>query len=246
MQFDAQFREQLEAIVTQAGKQLLAHQKSADTASEQYLIKELSALLPEASWLAEESGVCNKQSDYCWIIDPLDGTTNYVHGFPHFAVSVALTYQGIPQIGVIYDPTCQELFYAHKGHGAWVNGERITRSSHELARKLILIATPYTEDSSYAARVSRLLACGAEHYAFRYTGSIALDCAYVAGGRADGLFFMDLNWWDIAAGILILQEAGMQVTGDGAEPTVGETYPALIAGSKKLVSELSAIIGHES
>ena len=254
MQYNASFRTALESIITHAGEIILSHQAqvtildhkmagavvtTADIASEQYLIKELSSLLPEASWYAEESGSSGTAHDYCWVIDPLDGTTNFSHGFPHIAVSVALTYKGVPQIGVVYDPILRELFYAHKGYGAWLNGEPIRIPTQLLDRKLLLVATPYEEDVTYANGLQKLLAVGPATYAFRQTGSVALDCAYVAAGRADGLFFMDLPWWDIAAGLLILQEAGAHITGNGTLVEPSKTYPLLVAGSTELVHELT-------
>lgn len=245
MEFNTQFRMSLEAIIIHAGELILKERAqlcvmrksagdlvtSADMASEQYLIKELHALLPEASWFSEESLSPEIQSDYCWVIDPLDGTTNFAHGFPHFAVSVALTYKNIPHIGVIYDPLRNELFYAQKGKGAWLNGERMQIPTQPLERKLLLVGTS-----------TNLWARGSKKYAFRYTGSVALDCAYVACGRADGLFFVDLPWWDVAAGILLVQEAGGQVTGTGIAPEMGSLYPLLIAGSTTMVKDLKPFI----
>lgn len=247
MQIDAT---KLKTIIIEAGTRVLASFNNpviatrkahgdfathADIASEQYLIKELGVLLPEASFYAEESGVSGEPSDYCWVIDPLDGTTNFYHGFPYFCISVALTYKGVPQIGVIYQPLSNELFYAQKGEGAWLNDQSLKMGTAKPARTLLLVGPPYEADAKATRLLQKLVAVSPTTYVFRHTGSVALDCAYVAAGKADGLFFMDLKWWDIAAGLLIIQEAGGTVT-------MGKNGQSLVAGSSIVYQDLMNII----
>ena len=247
MQVDAQ---KLKTIIIEAGTRVLAffdnsvikiHKAPgdftthADIASEQYLIKELSALLPEASFHAEESGISGEASDYCWVIDPLDGTTNFYHGFPYFCISVALTYKGVPQVAVIYQPLSNELFYAQIGEGAWLNDEPLTMGITEPARALLLVGPPYEADAKATRLLQQLVAVNPAGYVFRHTGSLALDCAYLAAGKADGMFVMGVNWWDVAAGLLIIQEAGGTVT-------MGKNDQLLVAGSSAVHQDLMNIL----
>jgi myo-inositol-1(or 4)-monophosphatase len=180
----------------------------ADLASEEYLISKLKSLIPGASFIAEESGGSAIESDYCWVIDPLDGTTNFAHGLSYFCISVALTYKNEPVFGVIYQPTQQELFYAQKGTGAWLNDKRLRVSELPLEKSLMGLGHVYPKGKGQNPLQESMKAIVKQVYAIRHFGAAALDIAHVAAGRLDGSVFTRLKWWDAAAGIVILSEAG--------------------------------------
>jgi myo-inositol-1(or 4)-monophosphatase len=182
----------------------------ADKAVEEFLIVELSTLLPQAGFCAEESGMKGMQEGYCWVIDPLDGTTNFAHRLPYFCISVALTYNKVPVIGSIHNPITKEIWFAQVGKGAFLNGEKIAVSQpRALDESVIAARFPYDMQSPLTHAV---LSQAHTVYAIRHCGSIALDMAYVASGRLDGALFNRLSWWDVAAGILLIQQAGGNVT----------------------------------
>lgn len=229
--------ERLEAIIKKAGtiilsyvhKQLFYTEKDqngfvteADLASEQFLIKELGALLPQACVIAEESGETGLVNDYCWVIDPLDGTTNFAHHIPYYCISVALTYQQKPVLGIVYNPLIDEYFYAQKGMGAYLNGVKMG-VSHEknVAKSMVVVGFPYAKNEQFMDLVHKVQQILPESYALRYFGAAALDLAHVAAGRVDAAFFEGLKWWDMAAGILLVEEAGGIATdfqGKGVDP----------------------------
>ena len=167
---------------------------NADIKAEKIIIEELKKARPNYSIISEENGVEKNQDETnFWIIDPLDGTTNFLHGVPHFAISIALQSNNEMVCGLIYDPIKDELFYAEKNHGAYFNNQRIRVSKkREIDECLFAVGKgKYNPDLIY-----------------RRSGSAALDLAYVASGRFDGYFQDNLNLWDIAAGIIIVKEAG--------------------------------------
>ena len=168
---------------------------NADLKAEKIIIEELKKARPYYSIISEEDGSeTNKDKEHTWIIDPIDGTTNFLHGIPHFAISIALKSGDEIVSGLIYDPIKDEMFYAEKESGAFFNNQRI-RVSKKKELNSCLFATGGTSNTE----VDLLL---------RKSGSAALDIAYVAAGRYDGYFQNNLNLWDIAAGIIILKEAG--------------------------------------
>jgi myo-inositol-1(or 4)-monophosphatase len=168
---------------------------SADTKAEKIIIKELLKAKKNYSVISEEIGIINnKNSENIWIIDPIDGTTNFLHGIPHFAISIALKSNNEIIAGVIYDPIKDEMFYAEKNNGAFINNKRI-RVSKKKNINYCLFATGGSEINTVQLTT-------------RNSGSAALDMAYVAAGRYDGFFQSNLNLWDIAAGIIIVNEAG--------------------------------------
>ena len=167
---------------------------NADIKAEKIIIEELKKARPNYSIISEENGVeKNKDESNFWIIDPIDGTTNFLHGVPHFAISIALQSNNEIVCGLIYDPIKDELFYAEKNHGAYFNNQRIRVSKkRDIDECLFAVGKgKYNPDLIY-----------------RRSGSAALDLAYVASGRFDGYFQDNLNLWDIAAGIIIVKEAG--------------------------------------
>jgi len=246
----------LESILRQAGEILLDYFNTdftvkkkpqaglvtdADFASEKFIKAALADLVPGAAMLAEESGQSGS-SDYCWVIDPLDGTNNFAHGLPYFCVSIALTYKGVPQIGGIYQPLLKELFYAQKNGGATLNG-RPTKVSAlpDLSESTILVGLPYAKDEAYKNILSKLQIIGPDSYSIRHMGAAALDCAYVASGRLDAVFFANLKWWDAAAGVLLIQEAGGIATDFNGQP-VDKDYRSFVAANPDLHAQLRQIL----
>ena len=183
-----------------------------DRAAEQTIIQTLLEAYPDHAILAEESGVHGK-SDFVWIIDPLDGTTNFLHGFPQFAVSIALQHKGIITQAVIYDPTKNELFTATRGRGAFLNDKRL-RVSKRIHMEDALIGTgfPYTNFEHMDAYIGIFKDLMQKTSGLRRPGSAALDLAWMAAGRYDGFFETGLKPWDIAAGTLLITEAGGMVS----------------------------------
>ena len=172
---------------------------NADTKAEKIIIEELSKARKNYSILSEEDGSkIGKDKNNIWIIDPIDGTTNYLHGVPHFAISIALKSNNEIISGVIYDPIKDEMFYAEKNNGAYHNNQRI-RVSNKKKLEDCLFATGGNISEKNITK---------NDITIRRTGSAALDMAYVAAGRFDGYFQKNLNIWDIAAGIIIIKEAG--------------------------------------
>ncbi len=180
-----------------------------DKQAEAQLVEALRSLLPEAGFITEEETATERGEKYNWIIDPLDGTTNFTHGLHHFGVSIALMEGQEIVLGVIYAPMMDECFYATKGNGAYLNGKQI-KVSDAPALKDSLIATgfPYYAFDLTQQYLQVLGAFMATSHGVRRIGSAALDLAYVAVGRFEGFFEYNLNAWDVAAGVIIVQEAG--------------------------------------
>lgn len=188
----------------------------ADLASEKLIIERIRSYYPKHSILAEESGdsvvLIDGNNQWKWIIDPLDGTTNFAHGYPCFCVTLALEYDGEIVIGVTFDPTRNELFAAEKGKGASLNNKPIRVSETEnLSDALIVTGFPYDfkQRVDFAGHLTEFLL---RSRGVRRDGSAAIDMAYVACGRFDGFWEEGLNPWDVAAGFLLIEEAGGQVT----------------------------------
>ncbi len=183
-----------------------------DRVAEQTIIQTLLDAYPDHAILAEESGA-HGESEYVWIIDPLDGTTNFLHGFPQFSVSIALQHKGIITQAVVYDPIKNELFTATRGRGAFLNDKRIrvTKRVH-LADALIGTGFPYTRFEHIDAYMAILKELMQKTSGLRRPGSAALDLAWTAAGRYDGFFETGLKPWDIAAGTLLITEAGGMVS----------------------------------
>jgi len=223
-------KHEVERIIKDAGeivlnyfarsKELVHHTKDkagffteADVQTEQFLIKKLNQLFPEAAICAEESGNTG-QSEYCWVIDPIDGTTNFAHGLPHFCISIALTQNHNPIFGMIYSPVLDELFWAETGKGAWLNDTKISVTSTETFEdSLLVVGFPYKGiDGEYARFMEHVSTIGPQAYTFRNLGAAALDLAYTACGRFDAIFCSRMQWWDFAAGALLIKEAGGVIT----------------------------------
>jgi len=186
----------------------------ADLASESRIISIIKNNYPDHSILTEESGEERHKSDYCWIIDPLDGTNNFFHKFPMFCVSIALYKKGKPLIGVVFDPLKNELFYAEKSEGAFLNNKKINVSNvNSLNKSLLAFGFYYERGLLMRKTLGQLKKFFYENiHGIRRTGSAALDLCYTACGRFDGYWELKLNPWDFAAGSLIITEAGGRVT----------------------------------
>lgn len=179
-----------------------------DQQAEQEIIGTIRKAYPGHAILAEESGATDGD-DYQWVIDPLDGTTNYLHGFPQFSVSIALRHRGRLEQAVIYDPVQQELFTATRGCGAHLNDRRIRVSNHlKLEGALLGTGFPFKSQQHLDAYLEMFRALFPQTAGIRRAGSAALDLAYIAAGRLDGFWEIGLKEWDMAAGILLIQEAG--------------------------------------
>lgn len=179
-----------------------------DRHAENIIIETIKNAYPGHSFLAEESGKSG-DSEYLWIIDPLDGTTNFLHGFPHFAVSIALEHKGRLDQAVIYDPLKQELFTASKGKGAQLNNKKIRVSSRKnLDGALLGTGFPFRTDQELDKFINSFKSLFPHVAGIRRAGVASLDLAYVACGRLDGFWEYSLKPWDIAAGALLVQEAG--------------------------------------
>lgn len=171
---------------------------------------------PDHAILGEEFGLQGStDADYIWVIDPLDGTTNFLRSISHFAVSIAVVHQGEPIIGVVYDPVKRELFSAEQNAGAYLNGERIVVSDRPMKGALLATGVPYSGErldqlGIFQSTLSHFLAM--QTSGLRRLGAAALDLAYVAAGRYEGFWEASLNQWDIAAGVLLVKEAGGKVS----------------------------------
>lgn len=196
-----------------------------DRRSEAYILSELAASFPEHHIFSEEAGdIGPAGSDFTWSIDPLDGTTNFAHGFPPFAVSIALLYRSTGVVGVVYNPTLDECFSAAEDLGAFLNGVRIQVSPIEkLDQALLATGFAYNRRTAADNNVTNFSRFIRRCQGIRRAGSAAMDLVYVACGRLDGFWEMGLHPWDVAAGTLIVRQAGGQVTdfngGDDDHPS---------------------------
>ncbi|GGL72178.1 inositol monophosphatase family protein [Wenxinia marina] len=182
----------------------------ADRRAEEVIREMLMEARPSYGFLGEEGGpVDGEDPTRRWIVDPLDGTTNFLHGLPHWAVSIALEHKGQIVSGVVYDPAKDELFWAEKGQGAWMNDRRLRVSGRRrMIEGIFATGIPFAGKRTLPASLSDLARLMPECAGVRRWGAAALDLAYVAAGRYDGYWERELNAWDIAAGLLIVQEAG--------------------------------------
>ncbi len=184
-----------------------------DKQSEALIIQKIKQHFPAHDILAEESGSHDMPSEFRWVIDPLDGTTNFTHGFPVFSVSIGVEHNGEMVAGVIYDPNADELFFAEKGRGAFLNGKKIHVSHADtLITSLLVTGFPYNVNTNPDHAVEHFVNFLMEGQGVRRLGSAALDLAYIAAGRLDGYWEVTLHPYDKAAGVLLVKEAGGVVT----------------------------------
>jgi myo-inositol-1(or 4)-monophosphatase len=217
----------------------------ADLAAEEEIIRILEAELPGPAILAEESSSVSSQaaiSSPVWVIDPLDGTTNFAHGFPWFGTSIALMREGRSEAGVIYCPMLDELFCACRGAGAWLNGGRLNVSTvRTLDQALLATGFPYDIRLHPEMVLPALQAILVRAQGLRRAGAAALDLAYVACGRLDGFWEIKLKPWDSAAGMLLVEEAGGRVTDFRGNP-YSPFLPEILATNGLIHGELGALL----
>ena len=209
-----------------------------DQAAESAIIDIVRRAYPAHAILAEESGASASASDYRWVIDPLDGTTNFIHGFPQYCVSIAVQHRGVTSHAVVYDPARNELFTASRGGGAFLNDRRIrvTRCPR-LKEALVGTGFPFKELQHLDRYVRQLRTLMTSSAGVRRAGAAALDLAYVAAGRLDAFWEMGLSPWDMAAGALLIQEAGGLVGDFAGEPGYLESGD-IVAGAPKVFAQL--------
>lgn len=209
---------------------------AVDRLCEQKIVGMILKAFPDHDILTEESPYQGKGSSWKWIIDPIDGTTNFFHGFPCFCVSIGLEIEGEVQLGVVYVPTLNELFYAEKGKGAFLNGERLSVSKNDrLNKSLLCTGFPYDvqEYADFYLRYFRQFI--KKSFAVRRPGSAAIDLSYLAAGRFDGFWEFKLHPWDVAAASLMITEAGGKVTDFQGKPF--SIYANEILASNGLIHE---------
>jgi myo-inositol-1(or 4)-monophosphatase len=219
-----------------------------DKAAEAVIIDTLRETYPKHAILAEETGASGQQdSEFQWIIDPLDGTTNFIHGFPQYAVSIALAHKGVLTQAVVYDPTNNELFTATKGAGAYLNDKRIRVSKrNKLEESLIGTGFPYRMFEHVDAYLAIFKEMTKRTTGVRRPGAASLDLAYVACGRLDGFWEFGLSPWDMAAGALLITEAGGLVGDLAGDPNYLVTGN-IVGGTPKVFSQiLQVVAAHRS
>ena len=214
-----------------------------DTDIQGFLAKELGNLFPEIQFLGEEEGLHEMTGDTYWILDPIDGTTNLIHDYQHSVVSLALYEKGKITLGIVYDPFREDVYHAEKGKGSFLNGAPIHVSDAEtLAETIIAVGTsPYDRELAKEnfERIQRIFDKSQD---IRRTGSAALDLAYVACGRTGGFFEPRLSPWDFAAGMLLVAEAGGQVTDFAGEPLDLLKRGSVVASNGKVHEELRGLV----
>jgi len=213
-----------------------------DKKAEEILVSGLSELLPEAGFIAEE-GTSNKKGEkYNWVIDPVDGTTNFIHGVFPFAISVGLTEYNEVVAGIVYEFGLNEFFYAWKGGGAWLNGSPIRISqAPRIEQSLIATGFPYTNFTYLEQFMHSMEYFMKNSHGLRRLGSAATDIAYVSCGRYDGFYEYGLNPWDVAAGMLLVREAGGMVSDFAGQsnPLFGEH---IVCSNEKIFNEFQSVI----
>ncbi len=226
---------------------------AVDKECDAVIVDILSKGCPEALLLTEETFQEGQAVDLSntWVVDPLDGTTNYAHGFPHFAVSIAYFYAGEPQIGVIYDPFKKELFYALRGRGAFLNDQAIFVSknrAHTLSNALLATGFPYDIATSTVNNLRHFERIAPHCQGVRRPGAAALDLAYVACSRLDGFWELKLSIWDVAAGVLLVEEAGGKVTSltGGRVPYAERRIHLIGTNGNDLHGELETLLAQDA
>lgn len=229
----------LSYVTEEAGKALLRHYNKtfridrkdpfegsidivtdADRASEMVIMEAISREFPDHDMLTEETETDRSGSPWLWIVDPLDGTINFAHGFPAFCISIAVMEQGELLAGMVYDPLRRDSFFAARGHGAYFNDKQIHVShADRMDRSLVATGFPYDRAVSPENNLAEFSNVVTRVQGIRRAGSAALDLAYVAAGRLDGFWELKLKPWDMAAGMLLVQEAGGRVTDRDGQPT---------------------------
>jgi len=213
-----------------------------DKISEEMITSKINTLFPDHDILSEEFTHIDSGSDFRWIIDPLDGTTNYAHGYPFFCVSIALERLDTMIVGIIYDPMLDEMFVSEKGKGAFLNNREIhVSNTRGIIKSLLATGFPYDIREDRQNNLNYFNEMILKAQAIRRAGSAALDLAYVAAGRFDGYWELKLNPWDIAAGWLLVEEAGGIVTDMRGNNYFLES-PSILASNGKIHKEMMAVL----
>lgn len=218
-----------------------------DKEAEKKLVEGLRDILPEAGFITEEGTASATNEDSKWIIDPLDGTTNFIHGLPVYSISVALLSANELVMGIVYEINKEELFYAHKGGGAWLNDSKISVSPiTKLSDSLLATGFPYHNFKKLDTYMNMLSYFMQHTHGLRRMGSAAVDLAYVACGRFEGFFEYNLNPWDVAGGAIIVQEAGGSVKefNGGPDFLFGKSLIAAGAVKEELFNSIDSIWNH--
>ncbi|MDQ8700753.1 inositol monophosphatase family protein [Hyphomicrobium sp. LHD-15] len=219
---------------------------AADHKAEDIIFKELSKARPGYGFLMEERGeIEGDDKTHRWIVDPLDGTTNFLHGIPHFAISIGLEREGVLVAGVIYNPASDELFTAEKGKGAFLNDRRRLRvaARKSLADAVVVTGIPHRGRPGHPRFMDEMKAVMTEVAGLRRSGSAALDLAYVAAGRYDGYWERGLKAWDLAAGIVMVREAGGLVSDvNGGDKALDSGN--VLAGNQSITKALLPLLAH--
>ncbi|MDU8944918.1 inositol monophosphatase family protein [Ovoidimarina sediminis] len=215
----------------------------ADIAAEKTIREMLMEARPNYGWVGEESDAEEgKDPTRRWIVDPLDGTTNFLHGLPHWAISIALEFKGEIVSGVIYDPVKDEMFFAEKGQGAWLNDQRLRVSDrNRMIESVFATGVPFGGRPDLPATLQDLARLMPEVAGVRRFGAAALDLAYVAAGRYEGFWERGLNIWDIAAGIILIREAGGFIEAVEPGKSITDTR-SILAGNAQIFDRFAAVI----
>lgn len=185
---------------------------NVDIENEIFLQQELLRIMPDAGIVAEESGAQNEDREYMWVIDPLDGTKNFIQGIPHFCICIALTFRGEPIVGAIYNPITKDLYYAEKGLGAWLNGKnKIAIQDQNFENTGVLVVVDDLQLKHIKLQQELESGCNNLQISNRYFGCAGLDSVYVAAGYLNFIVFENIAWWDVAAGMLLIEQAGGMV-----------------------------------
>jgi len=216
---------------------------AADVRTEEILRDSLSYARPHYGFLMEETGaILGEDPNRRWIIDPIDGTTNFIHGIPHFAISIALEENSAITAGVIYEPINDQMFWAEKGNGAWLNDHRMRVSGRtEMKQSIFATGIPFVGRGNHKQFLAQIESVMATSAGIRRFGSAALDLAYVAAGRFDGFWETNLQPWDIAAGIIIVKEAGGMISEIDGSNNMLKTG-SVLAANPNLYKELGQTI----
>ncbi len=214
-----------------------------DKEAEKLLVSTLTQLLPEAGFITEEGTIEKDNFDLCWIIDPLDGTTNFMHQLPLYAISVALKYKNEIVIGVVHELNRDECFYAWQGGGAYVNGKKIqVAKTKTVSESLVVTGFPYSMDTRADKYMNIVRDFQLSTHGVRRLGSAATDMAYVACGRLDGYFEFNVKLWDIAGGVCILAEAGGKTTDFNGNSNIGKVQGIEVVAAGLIHQEMLDIV----
>jgi myo-inositol-1(or 4)-monophosphatase len=216
---------------------------AADKASELFIINEIKKFFPNHSINAEESGLHGGDSEHQWFVDPLDGTLNYAHGMSFFSVSIAYAFNGKLELGVVYDPLLNELFTSQRGDGAFLNGRKLEVSNtNRLIDALLVTGFRHHLLDTNLANFDNFMRFSRLTQGVRRLGSAALDLAYVAAGRLDGFWEVSVSQWDVAAGALLVQEAGGIVTKMYGEPDFMSNPVSILAANPTMHKDMLDIL----